>query len=134
MKKSIILLTLIVGFALSFSSCSKDDKKFDYPMETLYGTWFSTAIKGSDGKWLDITSPIYADYWFSIKFMSDGTYYGMGYFGDGKGTYKAEKNMIYTYIEGKVFARYKIISMTDKRAELTMSMGDESIDIRVDKK
>ena len=119
-------------FGLSISSCS-DDKDFNYPEEMLLGTWDGTDIK-IDGKWTDITSPIYYKFWFSVKFNSDGTYYGSGFFGTGKGTYKAEKDMIYTYVDKKEYARYKVLSMSDTKAELTMYIGDESFDIRVAKK
>lgn len=115
------------------SSCVKNDK-FDYPMKTLHGIWDSTEILTDNG-WLDITSDIYAKFQFSIRFNSDGTYYGSGAFGNGSGTYKAIGNTIITYIDGEEYARYIIKSLTDNKAELTMDMGGTStIDVRVTKR
>lgn len=117
-----------------FVGCSDDDEpKFDYPMETLYGTWIGSEVKvGED--WVDITKYPYTKFGFSITFNSGGTYSGAGYFGNGSGTYKAEGKMITTYIDGEEYAYYTIKSLTGSNAELTMSMGGESMEIRVKKK
>lgn len=132
MKKNLVLMMVLLVSLISFSSCSKDDDGFDYPMETLYGTWKGTNVY-VEGKWIDITRYPYTEFGFSIKFNSDGTYYGRGYFGNGGGTYKAEGNTIITYINGEEYARYTIKSLSSNKAELTMYMEDNSIDIRVEK-
>lgn len=126
-------LLLVLCLALCAISCSKDDDKFDYPMDTIYGSWEGVAIK-SDGKWIDITEYPYTKFEFSVKFNPDGTYYGKGYFGTGSGTYKAEGSTIHTYVDGKDYAQYHIKSLSDNLAELTMTVEGESIDIRVQKK
>lgn len=134
MKKILFLLAMLPMFV--FTSCSKDDDpKFDYPMETLYGTWEGTGIN-VDGKWIDPTDWLYTKFAFSIKFNSDGTYSGKGYFGNGSGTYKAEGNMIYTYISGKEYARYTVKSLSNNKAELIMSVegSSETLELRVQKK
>lgn len=133
MKKSLFLMMLFALSMISLSSCSKDEDKFDYPMETIYGTWNGTDVL-IDGKWRDITNYPYTQFAFSIKFNSDGSYYGSGYFGNGSGTYKAEGNTITTYIDGKEYARYIVKTLSNNKAELTMFMGDDSMDIKVEKK
>lgn len=136
MKKLFSLILLCVACVFIFSSCSKDDSEnFDYPMDTLYGTWVGTEIKIKD-KWIDLTNIFYSDFTFSITFYSDGTYTGKGYFGNGKGTYKADRNMVYTYVGGKEYYVYKIKSLIGNKAELLMGVtgSDEWLDIKVEKK
>lgn len=136
MKKAFLLSVLLIGIIITSTSCSKDDDpKFDYPMETLYGNWEGTGIY-VDGDWIDLTNYLWYEYRFSIKFNSDGTYSGKGYFGNGSGTYKVEGNMIYTYIDGKEYARYKVKSLSNNKAELTMAMegSSETLELRVQKK
>lgn len=134
MKKILFLLAMLPMFVLT--SCSKDDEAdFNYPMETLYGTWEGTGIN-VDGKWIDPTDWLYTKFAFSIKFNADGTYSGKGYFGNGSGTYKAEGNMIYTYVSGEEYARYKVKSLSNNEAELVMSVegSSETLELRVQKK
>lgn len=111
MKTRLLFLVLILSTV--FTACNKDDddEKFNYPLETLYGTWNGTEIYlEDDSKWIDITEYPYTKFAFSIRFKSDGTYYGEGYFGDGGGTYKAIGNTINTYIDGEQYAEYQIKS------------------------
>lgn len=54
MKTKIIILTAML-YAVAFTGCKKDDDNtFNYPMETLYGTWEGTHMT-VDGTWMDIT-------------------------------------------------------------------------------
>lgn len=136
MKTKFLMVILAVMTAVfSFSSCSKEkkDNKFNYSLDTLCGTWEGIAVK-TDNEWIDITSPIYEQFNFSITFYSNGTYYGKGYFGNGSGTYKAFGNTIETYVGGEVYFTYHVNSMTGSEAELTMSRKGSSIEIRVRKK
>lgn len=130
MKKILFFMALLPMLILS--SCSNDDD-FDYPMDAIYGTWDVTDIK-VEGKWYDITTYPYTKYAMSISFKSDGSYYGKGYFGNGSGTYTAKGKTIITYINGKEFAVYTVKSLSDKNAELTMTIDDEVIDIKAVKK
>lgn len=135
-KRSFLLSMMLIASIITFTSCSKDDAAdFDYPMETLYGTWEGTGIN-VDGEWIDPTNWLYTKFAFSIKFNSDGTYSGKGYFGNGSGTYNAESNMIYTYVDGKEYAKYTVKSLSNDKAELTMSVegSNETLDLRVKKK
>lgn len=133
MKTKITLFLAILSVAILFG-CSKEDESFDYPMETLYGTWEGTEIYASDS-WIDITSWLFSKYQFGITFYEDGSYYGYGYFGNGSGTYKAIGNKIMTYVDGEKYLTYTIKYLYTTKAELTMSMdgSDETIDIRVEK-
>lgn len=127
---------LIMASFVSFTSCSSDDEPdFDYPLETLYGTWEGTGIY-IDGKWIDVTDYWYSKFAFSITFNSDGTYYGKGYFGTGSGTYKTSGKTIRTYVNGEPYNVYMVKSLSGTTAELSMGVegSDETIDIRVKKK
>lgn len=131
MKK---FLFAFVAILTMLCSCSKEDvNKFDYPMDTLCGTWEGIAVKTESG-WTDITSPIFSKLQFSITFHSNGTYYGKGYFGTGSGTYKAFGKTIETYVSGELYYTYHVNSMTSTQAELTMSVKGSSMEIRVQKK
>lgn len=135
MKKLFVIL-LCATCVFMVSSCSKDDdENFDYPMETLYGTWEGTGMKVNN-TWIDLTNIFYSKFAFSITFYSDGTYTGKGYFGNGKGTYKAEKDMIYTYVDGEEYYVYKVKSLDGNKAELLMGVtgSDDWLDIKVEKK
>lgn len=123
MKKIIYLMALIPILALT--SCSKDDDDFDYPMETLYGIWEGIGIN-IDGSWTDITEYPFTKFAFSIKFNSDGTYTGRGYFGNGSGTYIAKGKTIITYINGEEYLRYEIQSLLNNVAELSMTVDGSS--------
>lgn len=131
--KTKILLIISIFSILFLSSCKKEDSsQFDYPMETLYGTWSGTDIYLEESsQWVDITRYPFTQFAFSAKFNVDGTYYGSGYFGNGSGTYKAIGNTINTYIDGEEFARYVIQSLTGTVGEATMYMGSSKSGIRI---
>lgn len=132
MKKIFLMWMLVFAAVVSFSSCSDDESKFDYPMDTLYGTWKVTEIM-SDGIWYDVTKFPYDKFAMSISFNSDGTYYGSGYLGDGSGTYTAESKTIVTYVSGEEYVRYTIKSLTSNTAEFSMQMKGYSIDAKARK-
>lgn len=67
------------------------------------------------------------------SFKSDGTYYGSGYFGTGSGTWSIKGNTVNTYVGGKLYASYEIISVTSTTSELKMSMGSDAIWIKCKK-
>lgn len=132
MKKFFLLVAAVL--TLGFAGCSDDDEKgFAFDLETLYGTWDGTAVK-IDGEWIDITSPAMSQYGFSATFYDDGSYYGTGYFGTGRGTYKASGKNVVTYVGGEEFARYTILSLSGSQAEMRMKIEGESVDIRCVKK
>ena len=136
MKTKLLALMLLMAFPFIVSSCSKDDSNdFNYPMETLYGTWEGIGIY-YDGEWIDPTSnQLYEDLKFSITFYKDGKYYGKGFFGTGNGTYKTKGNTITTYVDGKIYLTYEVKSFNTTNAEVTMfdNSGD-SMQLRLRKK
>ncbi|MBQ7997514.1 MAG: lipocalin family protein [Paludibacteraceae bacterium] len=121
MKK---ILSLLLFVAVLFVGC-KEKNQFNYPLETLYGTWQFKQVKFSPSEdyqtWL--LTATYA------TFYSDGTYTGRGYFGNGKGTYETKGDDIITYVQGEEYATYTVLSLTGSRAELKMSMPGSSRNI-----
>lgn len=136
MKKLLSMTLLLSAMFIMFTACSSDDDdaKFDYPLETLYGTWKGTGIYVNGSGWINITSP-HSKYNFSIQFNSNGTYYGKGYFGTGSGTYKAVGDKIYTYVAGKEYNYYQVASLEGNKAMLAMGVtgASEFIMIKVEK-
>lgn len=131
-RLGLISLMFIFASSLLFTSCEKE--KFDYPMETLYGTWEGTAIC-LEGTWYDLTNVWYKELGFSITFYSDGTYYGKGSFGTGRGTYEAVGKTITTYVDGEEYLRYEVIKLADTTAELVMyDPSGDSAKIKVRKR
>jgi len=130
MLTALMVAILSVGFA----SCSSDDDDddFNYPKESLYGTWKMSEVKMSEtGSY--ISWPMKAT---TATFNSDGTYSGSGYFGNGSGTYTAKGNTITTYVSGKVYIVYTVLSLSGSTAELKMTMpnSDEILWIKCVKK
>lgn len=133
MRKILSVMLLVASSFVFLSSCSNEDN-FNYPMETVYGTWEGSAVY-SKGEWIDITHWWYEDLQFSITFYSDGKYYGRGAFGTGNGTYKTEGNTITTYVDGEIYLIYDIINLTNDEAELTIyDRSGDSMRIKVVKK
>ena len=135
--KKYLLLALITLVAVACSKEETEKSTFDYPMEALYGTWRITHIKQKDGTMLDVTTaraekyfkPTYA------KFRSDGTYVGIGQFGDGVADYKAKGKTITCYIDGAEYLRFDIISLVGGIAEMEMYIekGGKPYRIRCEK-
>ena len=129
-----MLLLAVTG--LVFMSCDKDDDDdFDYPMDTLYGSWEGISINVNGG-WVNITEYPYTKFAFSIRFNSDGTYSGRGYFGNGSGTYTAKGKTIITYVNGKEYLRYEVRSLSNNIAELSMTVdgSGETLEVKAKKK
>lgn len=132
MKKNClnVMTTLMVAvLSVGFVSCSSDDDDdFNYSKEVLYGTWQMSDVKMSESgsyiKWPFQTT--------TATFKSDGTYSGSGYFGNGSGTYTAKGNSITTYVGGKVYMVYTVLSLTGSTSELkaTLPNSNETIWIK----
>lgn len=125
MKIRNVLCLLLLSTLFMLTSCQKEPA-FNYPMETLYGKWDGTDVKTSSG-WVNIESSYFSDYQFSITFYEDGSYYGRGYFGNGAGTYTASANTIITYVNGKEYYRYDVISLSNNIAHLRMYHQGETM-------
>lgn len=105
---------------MTLASCSKDDDSpldgFDYPAETLYGTWKITKVDGISWSYKTTTA----------TFSSDGSYSGKGYFGNGTGTYTAKGKTINCYISRKLYCTYEVQSLSGTTAVLRMAPDDNS--------
>lgn len=134
MKKLFSMTLLFTVMFLMFSGCSSDGDDFDYPMDTLYGSWEGVSINLNEG-WVNITEYPYTRFAFSIRFNSDGTYSGRGYFGNGSGTYTAKGKTIITYVNGKEYLRYEVKSLSNNIAELSMTVdgSGENLEIKAKK-
>ncbi len=138
MKTIFFRLTAIVCVLL-FSGCSNgdDNLSFDYPLETLYGTWDGVALRtSSDDDWIYIPQYVDSKFEFGVKFNSDKTYYGFGYFGYGNGTYTARGKRITTYVDGKEYLYYDVKLLTSTEAEAIMreTGSDSTIGIKLKKR
>ena len=124
MKKylfNLMALMMVAVLSVGMSSCSKDDDgdDFNYPKESLYGTWKISEVKMSEsGSY--ISWPMKTT---TATFNSDGTYSGSGYFGNGSGTYTAKDNTITTYVSGKVYIVYTVLSLNGSTSELKMNQS-----------
>ena len=132
MKKYLFLF--LMAMPLLFASCSSDDDDDDsaYPMEELYGKWKVTELKVNE-TWYDVTKYPYTRFGMSITFYEDGTFYGSGYLGNGKGTYKVSGNTITTYVDGELYVTYTINSLTENTADLTLNMEGQELRMRAKK-
>lgn len=121
MKKFLYLALLpLMMLMMTLTSCSKDYDRpldgFDYPAETLYGTWKITKAAGLTWRYETTTA----------TFNSDGSYVGKGYFGNGSGTYTAKGKTINCYVSGKLYCTYEVNSLSGTTAELKMTAPDSS--------
>ncbi len=108
--------------AVSVSCSSSDDEPrvFDYPMETVYGTWDLVAMQQSgSGEWIDLTTEAYASYRAYITFKPDGTFSGREFTHAWSGTYAANGNTIIVYENGEEYLRYIVRSVSGNIMEGT---------------
>lgn len=131
--KKVFSLMLLLATMLTFTACSSDDEPENgISKADLIGLWDATAVQPDGaGKWVDITNR--PDLALSISFYEDGSYYGEGALGDGEGTYTLNGNTIKTYIDGELYGTYIVNSLVGDNAELTLTMGGETIGIRAKK-
>lgn len=129
MKKYLFILLTLVVVSFAFVSCSSDDDDDNQYTSAIVGTWKLTEVRMSEtGSY--ITWPFKTTY---ASFKSDGTYYGSGYFGTGNGTWSLKGNTIKTYVDGKLYVSYNILSVTSTDAELKMTADDASLWIKCKK-
>lgn len=121
---------LLLIATLSFlPSCSSDDDEPDNIKSQMIGTWDATAVRFSgDRDWTDITK--YPSMALSITFNKDGSYSGHGALGNGSGTYTVSGKTIKTYVDGELYGTYYVKTVSGNYAELTLSMGTSSMEIK----
>lgn len=133
MRKIFSLMLLFATLFIALPSCSddKDEPEADIKKEMI-GTWDATAVKFSDSDWVDITSrPSLA---LSITFKADNTFTGRGALGNGSGTYTVSGKTIKTYVDGELYATYYVKEVSGNYSELTIAMGNSSMDIKAKKR
>ncbi len=121
---------LLLFATLSFlPSCSKDKDEPDDIKSQMIGTWDATAVKfEGDSNWTDITN--YPSMALSITFNKDGSYSGRGALGNGSGTYSVSGKTIKTYVGGELYATYYVKTVSGNYAELSLTMGESSMEIK----
>lgn len=121
-------MLLLATFAFVLPACSDDKDEPDNIKSEMIGTWDATAVKFETGDWIDISNrPSLA---LSITFNKDGSYYGRGALGNGAGTYTVSGKTIKTYVDGELYGTYYVKSLSGNNAELSLTMGDSSMDIK----
>lgn len=121
-------MLLLATLLASFIACSDDkDEPKDIKFQII-GTWDTSSVKFSDSNRGDITNlPSMS---LSITFNSDGSYYGTEALGTGAGTYTVSGKTIKTYVDGELYGTYYVKSLFGNNAELSLTMGTSSMDIK----
>ncbi len=132
MKKVFSLMLLLTTLMVFLPACSDDKDEPDDIKTQIIGTWDATSVKFSDTDWVDISN--YPSMALSIAFNKDGSYYGRGALGNGGGTYTVSGKTIKTYIDGELYGTYYVKSLSGKNAELSLTMGSSSMEIRAVKR
>jgi len=128
MKKVFSLMLLLATMMVWLPSCSKDDDEPEDIKTQMIGTWDATAVKFSDSDWVDITNrPTLA---LSITFNKDGSYSGRGALGNGSGTYTVSGRTIKTFVRGELYGTYYVKTVSGNYAELQLTMGSSSMEIK----
>ena len=117
-------MLLLATFMVFLPACSDDKDEPEDIKSQIIGTWDATSVKFSDTDWVDI----------SITFNYDGSYYGHGALGNGSGTYTVSGKTIKTYVDGELYGTYYVKSLSGKNAELSLTMGSSSMEIRAVKR
>lgn len=125
-------MLLLATMLCVMPSCSSDDDEPDNIKSQIIGTWDATHVKTDKYGWVDITD--YPSLALSITFNKDGSYYGRGALGNGGGTYEVSGKTIKTYIDGELYGTYYVKSLNGKNAELNLTIGTSSIEIRAERR
>jgi hypothetical protein len=97
-----------------------DDEPENPYASTIVGTWKITHY-GSTAYWIAWSkAPT------TFTFKSNGTYSTDGDLGDATGTYTLDSNHITTYVNGKIYIQYDIVTIDDGIAILDMYPGTYS--------
>ena len=125
-------MLLLATMMVFLPSCSKDEDEPKDIKTQMIGTWDATTVKFSVSDWIDITN--YPSMALSITFNKDGSYSGRGALGNGSGTYTVSGRTIKTYVGGELYGTYYVNSISGNKAELKLTMGSTSMDIRATKR
>ena len=133
MKRVFSLMLLLATIMFALPSCSGDDDEPNSGIkDNIIGTWKAKEV-AVDGSWIDVTKYPYTKFGMQATFYENGTYYGSGYFGSGSGTYKIKGQTIETYVDGELYFKYKVKTITSSTAEVIMSEPGSSstLDVRL---
>lgn len=138
MKKifSVLFIVIVTMCTFSFVSCSSDDddnSSSNISTTDIVGTWMTTSIQTSNGKWVDLTSSLFESKRAYANFKSDGTYFGWGSLGTGSGTWKLKGSTVTTYVSGEVYITYSDIVLNGSEMSGTMSQGSTSLKFKAKK-
>ena len=125
-------MLLLATMMVFLPSCSKNDDEPEDIKTQMIGTWDATSVKFSDSDWVDISN--YPSMALTITFNKDGSYSGRGALGNGSGTYTVSGRTIKTYVGGELYGTYYVNSVSGNKAELKLTMGSMSMDIRSTKR
>ena len=125
-------MLLLATFMVFLPACSDDKDEPEDIKTQMIGTWDATSVKFSDSDLVDITN--YPSMALSITFNKDGSYSGRGALGNGAGTYTVSCRTIKTYVGGELYGTYYVNSISGNKAELKLTMGSTSMDIRATKR
>lgn len=125
-------MLLLATMMVFLPSCSKNDDEPEDIKTQMIGTWDATSVKFSDSDWVDISN--YPSMALTITFNKDGSYSGRGALGNGSGTYTVSGRTIKTYVGGELYGTYYVNSVSGNKAELKLTMGSMSMDIRATKR
>lgn len=122
-------MLLLIATISFLPSCSSDDDEPDDIKSQMIGTWDATAVRfDGDANWTDITK--YPSLALSITFNKDGSYSGSGALGNGSGTYTVSGKTIKTYVGGELYGTYYVKTVSGNYAELSLTMGNSSMEIK----
>ena len=123
----LFFVALFATMAFSFASCSDDDEKDlsgeeqeEVTKNDIVGTWEIAQVSIDGGEtyiaWHYETT--------SDTFKADGTYTGVGYFGNGNGTWKQVGNIINTYVDGELYMSYEVIELESTACTLKVAISE----------
>lgn len=132
MKKQLFFLFTFILAAFAFMACSSDDDDSEDGLSKsdIVGTWTLTEVKTTE-------NGTYVSWPYETtlaSFNANGTYYGTGYFGTGRGTWSKKGNVVNTYFDGQLYVSYQIISVNSNHAEMKMTIDGSSIWIKCTKR
>ena len=123
MKRILLSLVLSIPFICSCDSLNifgdaNPGVSNVFDLEDLFGRWDVTKVKFSQNADM-------ADWSFvetSITFNEAGSYEGVGYWGDGRGTYGIDGNVITTYVNLVPYIKYEVLSLDNNIALIKVSI------------
>lgn len=128
MKRILFALFAVLISSMTLLSCSNNDDD-DNLTDPIVGTWKLVEVKESPSESY-LPWPFETTY---ATFKSNGTYYGVGFFGTGEGSWTKKGSNVETYVDGQLYTTYNILSVSASDAELKMTYGNKNLWIKCKK-